>query len=198
MARQAIEGLTVRGLSFFMGAALLLSGCGGGSDNPVDSDHALERAAAERGLIGVAMAEPAGIFERRLGNMRERLCVARSGDEGWRFAAELSAGTGASCLTGGVLLVSDALSDGDEPQSQSWKMRFRGLDGCEIEAVAQGDALLLPDHMPAACSKLCAGRASLVGAEMERTSWAEAEALALRLRGADGSIWTDCGQKKAN
>jgi hypothetical protein len=181
---------------WLMAISTSLAGCGG-TDSPEPSDHALDQAAHDRGLILTEMAQPVGIFERRTRDMRERLCVVGNGDDGWRFAAELAREGGGSCLTGGDLTVSEGKGDESDGPHQSWKLRFRGLENCQLEATAQGDALIMPDHMPAACSKLCAGRVSLGGAEMERTSWAEAESLSLRLRGADGSIWTQCGQKKS-
>lgn len=175
-----------------MSGGLMLTSCGAG-DEEADKAHPLELAASERGLIGSGPAAPEGIFERRLGGGRERWCVVRSGADGWRFAAELRAADGGPCLTGGSLSVRDR----DENQGQFWTLRFRGTAGCDVDAMTQGDMLILPDHMPASCSKLCAGRLNLAGAELERTSWAEEEARHLRLRGADGSIWTECGSEKA-
>lgn len=174
----------------------LLGGCSP-NDDKAQHAHPLELAASERGLINSGPAAPMGIFERRQGAGRERLCVVRSGDEGWRFAAELRAGDGTTCLTRGDLSLHEARQGRDTDEVRSWKLRFRGLEGCEIDALAQGDILILPDHLPAACSKLCAGRVHLAGAELERTSWADEEARHLRLRGAGGSIWTECGSEKA-
>lgn len=181
-------------------AAVLLANCGGSEEAEVaPPDNQLEMAAGERGLIAPDVAEPSGIFERRKGDYRERWCFVPKEDESktaYRFAAELSMVGGGRCLTSGEAETKDARDVEGELPSQGWRLRFRGAESCEIEGIAQGDALILPAQLPAACSKVCAGRVALAGAEMERTSWAEAEARSLRLGGADGSVWTECGAKK--
>lgn len=185
---------------------LMLAACGGSDTDksPNLGGDSLELAAQERGLLGDDMPPPAGIFERRSGDGRDRLCVvgaddgAVGGNSGdWRFAAELMTQGQGRCLTSGQLILADAKDSENGQARQSWKLRFRGKTGCEVDAMTEGDVLILPDHLPAACSNICAGRVNLQGAELERTSWAEPEARALRLRGADGSIWTDCGHKIA-
>lgn len=182
---------------------LMVAACGDAEEEKAASlgGDSLELAAQERGLVGEEAPPPAGIFERRSGDGRDRFCVVRSGDDGgdgdWRFAAELITAGNGRCLTSGQLQLAEAKSSEDGQPRQSWKLRFRGKEGCEVGAILEGDEVILPSHLPASCSNLCAGRVNLQGAELERTSWAEPEALALRLRGADGSIWTECGQKKA-
>lgn len=208
-------------LFLFAALPLLVAGCGASEKENQGGlgGDSLELAAQERGLIGDEGSPPAGIFERRSGKGRDRLCVVSRADGGWRFAAEFmtqghSQGQRASqgqgslrglgslqgqgrCLTSGQLTWSQTENQ-DAPQPrQSWKLQFRGQEACQIDAMSEGDVLIFPDHLPAACANICAGRVNLTGAELERSSWAETEALALRLRGADGSIWTECGQKKA-
>lgn len=195
-----INFLSLRRAVLYFPAAMLLANCGGSDEADIAAqDNQLEMAADERGLIAPDVAAPTGIFERRKGDYRERWCFVPKEDGGknaFRFAAELSMEGGGRCLTSGEAETREARGVEGELPSQGWRLRFRGAESCEIEANAQGDALILPSQLPAACSKVCAGRVGLAGAEMERTSWAEAEARGLRLGGADGSVWTECGANK--
>lgn len=181
-----------------IGAAFSLSGCSGDADQGKvpQSGGALEMAASERGLLGDQSAEPVGIFERRNGEGRDRICVVGGKDNGsdlggraWRFASELRAKDGGTCLTGGTIRVAEPKEEGGP---RIWTLRFRGLVHCAVTALEQGDQLILPAHIPANCSALCAGRVDLAGAELDRTSWTQEEAQILRLRRADGRMETAC------
>lgn len=187
---------------------LALAACGGtpADDQARQSGQQLEQAATDRGLFGQDWAEPVGIFERRNGDGRDRLCVTQqrspSGDMAasggpWRFAFEVKAKDGGTCLTGGEIAVGegtekDGAPAGTEPSKRPWTLRFQGLDNCTVTATEQGDQLIFPAHLPASCSALCAGRVDLAGAELDRTSWSEEEAQILRLRRADGRMKAAC------
>lgn len=170
----------------------VLAGCGASGDDSADqelSGEALEMAARERDLFGALAADPVGIFERRQGDARDRMCVVPDASGAYRFAAELQAKNGGSCLTGGTISPSDGAEEGDPRQ---WRVIFQGLDHCAVNVTEQGDQLIFPAHMPASCSALCAGRVNLAGAELDRTSWSEEEARILRLRRADGRMERAC------
>lgn len=172
-------------------AVAILAGCGGnntGEEQTKLSGEALETAATERGLFGAEVADPAGIFERRQGQGRDRVCAVTSDDGAWRFAAELQVADGGTCLTGGTLAVSAAENDA----RRTVTLTFQGLDHCAVSVTEQGDQLIFPAHMPANCSALCAGRVNLAGAEFDRTSWSQEEARILRLRRADGRMERAC------
>jgi hypothetical protein len=214
-------------------AVLALAACSDQNpdDGTAEAGQQLEQAAAERGLFGGDWAEPAGIFERRSGDGRDRMCVtslsgqdasggdAASGDtadgdtadgEGaWRFAMEIKAKDGGSCLTGGTLRVAEQGSEKNKPKNngetrsadevlalRQWSLRFQGLDNCTLTAAEQGDQLILPAHLPASCAALCAGRVDLAGAELDRTSWSQDEAAILRLRRADGRMESACAPRE--
>lgn len=199
-------------MSLTLAVSLVVASCG---NNAPDDDIGrggmeLERAASERGLFGGEWAEPVGIFERRNGEGRDRMCVtampraaAQSEQAGpWRFAMELRTKGGGSCLTGGTLQPAEK-EQGEEDKGAAdhesgegalrlWSLRFQGLEDCAVTATEQADQLILPAHMPASCSALCAGRVDLAGAELDRTSWSQDEAVILRLRRADGRMDMAC------
>lgn len=187
-----------------LAASLAVASCGDKkSDDMVGrSGQQLEQAASQRGLFGGEQAEPVGIFERRNGDGRDRMCVTAMPSSAslageWRFAMELRARDGGSCLTRGTLR--RAAKGGGDRQGERgpdvphhWMLRFQGLENCTIVAAEQGDQLIFPAHFPASCSALCAGRVDLAGAELDRTSWSQDEAVILRMRRADGRMDLAC------
>jgi len=59
-------------------------------------------------------------------------------------------------------------------------VRFDGADGCDFEARFDGDRIVFPGRLPAACGKVCARRASLAALNVERLSESVSEAATLR------------------
>lgn len=200
-ARPRMLGLCLIG---GLAASLAVASCGDKkSDDMVGrGGQQLEQAASQRGLFGGEQAEPVGIFERRNGDGRDRMCVTAMPSSAnvageWRFAMELRAKDGGSCLTRGTLRRAakdggDRQGDGGPDVPHHWTLRFQGLENCTILAAEQGDQLIFPAHFPASCSALCAGRVDLAGAELDRTSWSQDEAVILRMRRADGRMDMAC------
>lgn len=175
-------------------AATFVASCSneGASDA---AEHALDRAAIAQGLLGEDDAPPTGVFERLQGKTRDRLCVVGSAEDGWRFAAEWRTTDRGSCMTSGTIKVAAAEEPADEAAAQRWRVRFHGVPGCDVDVLAQADQIRFPATLPTACAPLCDGKIGLAAAELDRTSWSEEEALKVRLRGADGKVRVNCGQK---
>lgn len=148
-----------------LAASLLLAGCTQQSGAPEEqAGPALERAAIAAGVVRDPEAtDIAGLYARDT----DRVCVA-PGRVGYRIGASIDFGGGQMCSASGTV----ARSGG------ALRVDFGG--GCAFEARLDGDTIVFPGSMPAACDKLCTDRASLTALEAELQSDAVAEATALR------------------
>ena len=148
-------------------AALLLAGCGRGQDAPAASGEAgarLERAAVSAGLIvDTASRSIVGAWARDT----DRACVVPGvgGDD--RIGVLIDYGAGQGCAASGTVRRS---GDGLEVR----------LGECRLTARFDGGRIVFPAEVPAACDRLCSGRASLAAMTVERQSESLSEALSLR------------------
>jgi hypothetical protein len=154
-------------------AALLLAGCEREAPTPAaapPAGAALERAGRGAGLVAAAARDrPAGVYAAEAA----RLClVPRAGGE-FRVGVSVDYGAGQRCLARGTARAGATL-------------RAELGAGCTVELDEDGEALVMPATLPAACDSRCAGRASLAGVRLERLSDSVAEAS--RTRGADGRL----------
>ena len=156
-------------------ALLLLAACGGSGNPTVDLEggEALEKAARSAGLVAdPARVTPVGVFVANA----DRLCVvpARQGDDtAYRVGVSVDYGEGQRCAARGSAVRRDALA----------------VDlgrGCRFDAQNEGDRIIFPRILPAACEAMCEGRATLAALRVDRLSDAAAEAA--RLRDADGAL----------
>lgn len=129
-----------------------------------DAGPDLERAAIAAGVVrDPAATDIAGLYARDT----DRVCIA-PGRVGYRIGASIDFGGGQMCSASGTVARSgDAL-------------RVDFGDGCTFEARLDGETIVFPGSMPAACDKRCTDRASLTALEAELQSDAVAEATALR------------------
>lgn len=152
---------------------LLLSACGGG-DAAARREKvaerrtatALERAAVERGLIrDPADTSLAGLYARD----DDRLCVVPDGF-GYRIGVSVDYGDAIGCSgSGRVTRVDETLH-----------IELGPGDRCSFDASYDGDRIRFPGALPAGCSALCSGRASLAGLEVALLSESGTEAGNLR------------------
>lgn len=166
---------------------LLLAGC----DRPaptentagIDANNPLEVAARQRGVVHPEATSPVGVFERKHDLGRDAMCVVPDGAGKWRFAVSAAFGPSVSCTASGTMT----------RESDGWRMRFAGVDGCEALVHEEEDELRLPGILPPQCARLCPDRASLSGLRLPRASWSASDAGDLRIADRRGNIQRPCG-----
>lgn len=146
---------------------LLLAGCQRAAPAPADTPGArLERAAIASDIV----VDPTS---RSLigswGNDTDRLCVVPVGRE-QRLGASIDYGEGQTCAASGKV----------ERRGERLRVAF---GDCRFDAAFDGDRITFPADLPAACSRLCTGRASLAALTAARLSESESEAKTLRAPG---------------
>jgi hypothetical protein len=151
-------------------ALLLLGACGRapGADEDATAGQALEAAARNLGII----ADPrdaAGVYAAG----EDRACLTRTAGDRYRIGVSIDYGEGQRCIANGSARGTATL-DADLGQD------------CRLPIARDADRLLFPARMPAACARLCQGRATFDALAIDRLSEAGGEAA--RLRGADGKL----------
>lgn len=147
-------------------ALMLLGGCG--RDDPADGPAGarLERAAAATGLIAdPARASLVGSWSRDT----DRVCIV-PGRADTRIGALVDYGEGQGCAATGTI----------RRHGQRLAVRF---GDCRFDARFDGDRIVFPGEVPAACDTYCVGRASLAAVTVDRISESTAEAATLRTPG---------------
>lgn len=149
-------------------ALAALAGCSGTS-TPAGGNAGkgdLETAAIAAGVIpDPRSADISGLFARET----DRLCIVPERLD-FRVGALVDYGDRQQCSgTGRVTRAGEGLH-----------LVFDDAPGCSFDARFDGDRIVLPGQLPAACSKLCSGRASLSGLDVERLSESPTEAATLR------------------
>jgi len=131
---------------------------------PSDAAVALEALATERGVIGETSSEnPVGSYGRAYDGGEDRLCLIDIGearDDGMTYnvGVEIRIGEEEYCRGIGVARRSD----------DRLILNFAG--GCAISARYEGDRLVMPGAVDAACARLCSTRGSLAGVTFPRQS----------------------------
>lgn len=152
-----------------LGPALLLGlvSCGAPSPAPLTNATVdLETAAIQRGLVRDPRDTAiAGAYARG----PDRLCIVPAG-EAHRIGIVIDYGEGNGCRArGSVRRAGEGLA-----------MALGQDGGCRLTARYDGDHLAIPGALPAACQRLCTGRAALAGAQFARLGESAAEARAMR------------------
>ena len=148
-----------------LGLALLLTACGTEPPAPRDTPGArLEQAAVQAGLI----ADP--VTANLIGSWAtgtDRLCIVRAGQGPLHIGALIDYGEGQGCAASGTVQRGrDAVAIAFGP--------------CRFEARFDGERIVFPAELPAACDRFCTGRASLTALTAEHLSTAQSEAVTLR------------------
>ena len=166
---------------------LLLAGCDRAAPDraggEIDAGTPLEIAARERGVVRPDTATPTGVFERSHELGRDAMCAVPDGAGRWRFAVTASFGPGLRCTARGTMT----------SERDGWRMRFAGVEGCNMLVREEEDELRLPGKLPSQCDSLCPARASLAGLDLPRASWSEEDAKRLRISDGRGNIIGLCG-----
>lgn len=148
----------------------MLAACGSGTapTAPPDTSGArLEAAAIRTGLIDdPARASLVGSWALE----SDRLCVLPGATGLLRMGALVDYGEGQGCAASGT-----ARREGDRVRVD--------FGACRFDARFDGDRIVFPADVPAACDQFCAGRASLAALTVERLSSSTAEAETLRSPG---------------
>ncbi len=148
--------------------ALLLAACGSRPQAAPDTAGArLEAAAEQAGLI----ADPASAtLVGSWAQDTDRLCVTPLQGSRYRIGALIDYGEGQGCLASGT-----AQRKGDTVSVT--------FGACRFDARFDGERIVFPAELPAACDRLCAGHATLAALSVEHLSPAVSEAETLRSPG---------------
>jgi len=129
------------------------------------SGNPLERAAIAAGLVQTSDGDASGVFARE----GDRLCLLDTGRGAMRMGATIDYGDGQGCTASGTAVrAGDVLHVSLGPRGD-----------CTFDAAYESDRIAFPGALPAACQRLCRGRASLAALDVERLSDSPAEATAL-------------------
>ncbi|MGA1799141.1 hypothetical protein VH567_10205 [Sphingomonas sp. 4RDLI-65] len=144
--------------------ALVLGGCGQEPSNVVaDSAGArLEAAAETTGIVPDPNAPLQGSWARDT----DRVCVVGT-EKTARIGVSVDYGEDQGCAASGTV----------ERSGDALKLAF---GACTFDARFDGDRIVFPAEMPAACESLCTGRASLAALTVDRISDSRSEASTLR------------------
>ena len=150
---------------------LILAGCGQGGDGADNAaGERLETASIAAGLVADPAAAPLdGVWSRD----SDRMCISPTGSGDGstrRIGVTLDYGEGQGCVASGTLRRS----------GPELKVAF---GQCRFAARFDGDSIQFPASLPAACTTLCTGRATLSALIVERVSASLAEARTLRSPG---------------
>ena len=155
--------------------ALLLAGCDPPAARAPASDArsagaSLERAAIAAGLVAdPGTIEPTGTF----GSDTDSICLLPMRDGAYRIGASVDYDAEQRCVARGTARGRDRLA-----------VDFGGA--CRFTATLDGQRLAFAGSVPAACDRLCTGRATLEALIGDRLGSTTAEAA--RARGADGKL----------
>ena len=149
----------------WLAVALLLAGCSGADRRAADDSAGakLEAAATQSGLV----ADPKGSIQGSWARDTDRVCVIDSGNGTSRMGATVDYGEDQGCTASGTV-------------SRSGDRLRVAFGSCKFEAKFDGDRIRFPADVPAACERLCTGRASLAALAVDRLSESRSEAAALR------------------
>ena len=147
--------------------ALTLGGCGTEPSNAVaDSPGArLEAAAQTAGIVSDPNAPLQGSWARDT----DRVCIVGIGRTS-RVGVSVDYGEDQTCAASGTV-------------SRSGDVLKLAFGACTFDARFDGDRIVFPAEVPAACESLCTGRASLAAVTVERLSESRSEAATLRSSG---------------
>lgn len=159
-----------------LGAVMLLAlaSCNSGEDRTANTvasadpatASALEQAAIDAGVVAEAdRLSPVGLYRQRHEAGLDSLCIVGGGDGEARFGLEAVFGRDISCRGQGRLSRSGG----------RLTLSFAG-SACRIEAEYQGDWIVFPGTVDAACNRLCTERGSLEGVSFPRVSREESVA----------------------
>ena len=147
--------------------ALALGGCGTEPSNTIaDSPGArLEAAAQTAGIVPDPNASLQGSWARDT----DRVCVVGTGKTS-RVGVSVDYGEDQTCAASGTV-------------SRSGDVLKLAFGACTFDARFDGDRIVFPAEVPAACESLCTGRASLAAVTVDRLSESRSEAATLRSSG---------------
>ncbi|WP_293877405.1 MULTISPECIES: hypothetical protein [unclassified Sphingomonas] len=148
--------------------AALVTGCGAPPQAAQDSAGArLEAAAEQAGLVAdPARASLVGSWALDT----DRVCVVPGASGAYRIGVSIDYGEGQGCAASG-----SARRGGDRVAVT--------LGACHFDARFEGDRIVFPATVPAACDRHCTGRASLAALAVEHLSASVSEAETLRSPG---------------
>ena len=144
--------------------ALALGGCGQQATTAGDRSAGarLESAARTAGIVADADAPLEGSWARDT----DRICVVGIGASS-RIGVSVDYGEDQGCAASGTV----------ERSGESLTLAF---GSCRFAARYEGDRIIFPAEVPAACESLCSGRATLAAIAVDRLSGSRSEASTLR------------------
>lgn len=161
-----------------LASLMLLAACGARADRTAADNAAvasdLESAAIAAGVIpDPTSSDITGLYARD----GDRLCVVPE-QLNFRIGAFIDYGGTQSCSGSGTATRA----------GEVLHVRFDHAEGCEFDARYEGDRIVFPGRVPAACDRLCTGRASLAAMDAALLSNSLSEASAMR----NGKGWLLC------
>jgi len=149
---------------------LALASCGSGGEDRAANNaanvtvpstaSALEQAAIDAGVVTEAKGvSPIGLYRQRHEVGLDSLCIVEGRNGDTRFGLEAAFGRGIACHGQGTL-----------KRSGDRLMLTFAESSCQIEAEYEGDQIVFPGTVDAACNHLCTERGSLEGVSFPRVS----------------------------
>ncbi|KQM65008.1 hypothetical protein ASE75_08100 [Sphingomonas sp. Leaf17] len=145
---------------------LMVTACGPAdpAGNDGSAGAALEAAAVTAGLVpDPTRAVLTGLWSRD----SDRMCIVAGSGRDLRVGAIVDYGEGAGCAASGTA----------QRSTDTLAITF---GACRIDATFDGERIVFPAEVPAACESLCTGRASLAALDVAQVSESVSEARALR------------------
>lgn len=146
--------------------ALLLLGACGTSEEQANRSGA-EAEANEAVADAVRTASLTGLYEGRVGDQTNQLCIIDRGSGDARFGLVVWGGNMHSCSGSGGAVRDDGVL----------RLTMAGDETCTIEAAIEGGVVTLPEAVPDGCSYYCGARARLNGATFRRSGTTAEDAM---------------------
>lgn len=150
-------------------AAILVASCsrsgGNGGNEAAGAQPDLETAAIAAGVIrDPASTDITGLYARDT----DRVCIVPAATD-FRIGATVDYDEGQNCSATGSISKS----------GETLRVAFDGAAGCRFDARFDGDRIVFPGTIPAACDRLCSGRASFAAVSVDQLSDSASEAATL-------------------
>lgn len=149
---------------------MLLAGCSGPTNavdkSPTAAIPELETAAIAAGVI----PDPVGVDLTGLyARDTDRVCIVPA-RQGFAIGIFVDYGDQQLCSAAGTAT----------KLGETLTVTLAGAPGCAFDARFEGDRVVLPGALPAACAKLCSGRASMTALDVRQLSDSVSEAQTMR------------------
>lgn len=152
---------------------LTACGSGGGEGNEATPSGSVEGKGANTAAPS-APIEPGdsltGLYEAQSGGLSSQLCIVERQQGDTRFGLNIWGASMHACAGAGTVA----------RNGNALTLTMEGDRSCSLTARIEGNAIRLPDQVPAACDYYCGKQARMAGVSLARTGSREADALKAR------------------